>query len=180
MVRIPYRDLLRRYGVPALSKLLGKEAAEALFSGAARWLVFACARAEMPKRQTAQKAFSALLFSIKQNVLGRIDGFAVPSKLVGVSNYQDRLVQLSGQDAATLKLKLSVSSDAAGRERITALYRGHALGHVQEKHVPWLAPLVEAGAGAQVLQITGDGPSKGQYHGCNVAFTGLAEAIRKL
>ena len=179
MVRIPYRDLLRRYGVPALSKLLGKEAAEALFSGAARWLVFACARAEMPKRQIAQKAFSALLFSIKQNVLGKAEGFAVPSKLVGVSNYQDRLIRLR-ESGLSPDLTLSVSSDEAGRERITALYRGQALGHVQEKHAGWLAPLARAGAGAQVLQITGDGPEAGQYHGCNVAFTGLAEAIRKL
>lgn len=179
MLRIPYKQLLRRYGVPTLSKFLGKETAEALFADAARWLVFACARALISKERLAQKAFSALVFSIKNQALGKSQGFQVPSKLAGVSNFQDRLIQLR-ESGETPQLTLSVSKDQSGKKRIVCLHRGKTLGLVQEKHVPWLAPLVKAGAGARVLQVTGDGPDAGRYHGLNVAFTDLADAIRKL
>jgi len=107
-----------------------------------------------------------------------MSGFAVPSKLSGVSNHQDRLIQLH-ESGETPQLTLSVSTGRAGKERIVALHKGRTLGLVQSKHVPWLAPLVKAGAGARVLQITGD-PSKGHYHGCNIVFTGLGKAIRRL
>jgi len=62
MLRIPYKQLLRRYGVPKLATLLGKETTEALLADAARWLVFACARALVSKKRLARKAFKALSF----------------------------------------------------------------------------------------------------------------------
>jgi hypothetical protein len=79
MIRVPYKQLLRRYGLPSLSKLLGSKAAKRLFSEAATWLIFALAHASMSRRQTATKCFRSLAFSIRQNCLGKQTGFAVPS-----------------------------------------------------------------------------------------------------
>lgn len=178
MLNIPYQRLLRRYGAACLSNVFQTEAIDRVLAEAACWLVYALRYSRRPQKATAAKAFRALVFSIKESACGHQRGFAVPSKLVGVSNFQDRLIKLkeSGQKP---ELRLTISKDQSSRSCIVAMHNGKCLGFVSDKH-DWLVPLVEQGARARVLQVTGDGPEEGQYHGLNVAFTGLADAIRKL
>jgi hypothetical protein len=144
---------------------------------AERWLAFAASRTRMRTRTLTRKALSACAFSVHH----RTRSLAVPSKLVGTSRHQGLLrglADLQGGSAPWDVLDLDVQDD-----RVGVLRGGRPLGEVQTKHLPWVRPLVPFGLGLRLVRVTGTDRARGDHYGralklgCNVAITGVGEAL---
>jgi hypothetical protein len=118
-----------------------------------------------------KKAAAALTFSTASN-RGR---FAVPSKLVGTSRFQENIAYvLPRLDLASRNLRAHVTPDG----RVAVGFGIYTLGFVQKKHECWVRPLVEAGPCLfDLLQVTGGTKEKPTY-GVNICIHNLAEAIQ--
>ena len=157
---------------PAGTRIPGAEVrARRIAREAERWLEFALGLTRMRPRALTSKSLSACAFSVHHGTRS----LAVPSKLVGTSKHQSALREIAREAASPWKdLVLDVEDDT-----ITALHRGQPLGEVQSRHVPWVLPLVPYGLGLRLTRVTGTGRhARGPYRlGCNVAFTGVGEAL---
>ena len=121
-----------------------------------------------------QKALDAAVFT--QAAGGQT--FAIPSKLEGVSRRQATLAAIRRAQAREPWQALTLTHVRdRGFDEILAIWRGRLVGTVRAKHVPWLRPLLDTGLiGCYVLQITGGVPGRDTM-GCNVAFTGIGQAL---
>ena len=147
---------------------------------AERWLAFAASRTRMRTRTLTRKALSACAFSVHHGTRS----LAVPSKLVGTSRHQGLLrglADLQGGSAPWDVLDLDVQDD-----RVGVLHGGRPLGEVQAKHLPWVRPLVPFGLGLRLVRVTGTDRARGDHYrralklGCNVAITGVGEALARM
>lgn len=106
-------------------------------------------------------------------------GFALPSKLIGVSETQHLVQELVGKGRARLRWGRTHEG------RIVATWRSLRLGFIQRKHTCWLAPLLDQSFALaprmHVLAVTGGTKSK-PTRGVNIVISRLFEAIayRKL
>ena len=139
---------------------------------AERWLALATERTRMRPDTLTAKAFGACAFSVQR----RASSLAVPSKLVGTSQHQPRLRALADDSTAQWAV---LDLDAAG-DSLVASRDGAPLGLVQSKHLGWVRPLLPFGLTVHLSRVTGD-PNNRRYRlGCNVAFGGVGEALRRL
>ena len=121
-----------------------------------------------------QKALDAVVFT--QAAGGQT--LAIPSKLGGVSRRQPTLAAIRRAQARELwqSLTLTLVRDR-GFDEVLAIWWGRLVGTVRAKHVAWLTPLLGTRlVGCYVLQITGGTPGRDTM-GCNVAFTGIGQAL---
>ena len=119
-----------------------------------------------------QKVLDAIAFT--QATGGRT--LAIPSKLDGVARQQPALVSIRRAQLQERWQPLTLDRDQ-GFNEILAIWRGCLIGTVRAKHVPWLGPLLDTGlVGCYVLQVTGGVPGR-HTMGCNVAFTGVGQAL---
>lgn len=138
---------------------------------AERWRAFAAERTRMRPGTLTGKALSACAFSVHHGT----ESLAVPSKLVGTSRHQAVLREIArAADAPWEPLDLGVTPDGA-----CVFYRGALVGEVQPKHAGWVRPLLPFGLVVRLTRVTGTG-GDGYRLGCNVAFTGVGEALRRL
>ena len=131
------------------------------------WATFVKAHAENKRLAICSKACESLLFSITHHA----KSFAVPSKLVGVSDYQEALYSLHRQEASFgLHLDLEMQGG-----RLAAFHEGAMLGYVQDKH-DWLKLLLPYGVRLYLIRVTG---TQDEQHtlGINVAFGAVVGAI---
>jgi len=145
--------------------------AQALYAQATAWTSFWLSHSAQPPGDLYTKAFDALAFCF----LKKPAGFAVPSKLAGVSRTQKALQTLA-QAGPSMGLPLEVR--IAGNGRLKVFYDDQYLGYIHDKH-DWLRPLLPHGASVYLLQVTGlDAPDK--TLGLNVAIGFVAQAIMRL
>ncbi len=144
----------------------GRIAAEA-----ERWLNFAGARSRMRPETILAKAFQAACFSVQTGA----SSFAVPSKLVGVRDFQRTLWALVRNGYEPYE-RLEVDTTADGVQ----VWRGdEMLGSVQAKHVPWVRPLIAFGCTVHLGRITGH-ETEGHTLGVNIVFGGVGRALAAL
>ena len=145
--------------------------AERLARQAQQWAKHALGASRMHAGTVYDKALSSLLFCLDE----RARDFAVPTKLSGTSKHQlalRRLVQTNPHAGHPL-----TTCEEDGE--VTARFEGHLLGSVQSKHLPWLRPLLSAGARVRFLAVSGTTRDEG-YLGCNVALSGIGAALPRL
>ncbi len=87
---------------------------------------------------------------------------SIPTKLVGVAAVQPHVRTL--RDRATTGTRFTVRLTPTG---IVVYWQGLAIGRIQEKHAPWLAPLLPERASVHLIAVTGD-EARGQTLGVNV------------
>ena len=115
---------------------------------------------------------------------------AIPSKLYGTSHVQNALRDLAAARIASGKrwtrtvLSVVPAPENEEGEGVVVLDADSrlALGLIQKKHLAWLLPLIPYGVEVYVSDVTG-GPAGGEgfkFYGCNVAFVGVADAIRAM
>ena len=122
------------------------------------------------------KALDALTFTRQAG--GRT--LAIPSKLDGTSKHQATLGALRDVQANTRWQELALIYAPEPADEILAVWQGRLTGRVRSKHVSWLAPLLDTGfVRCFVLQVTGGTPGR-EILGCNVAFSGLGQALTAL
>ncbi|MEM0963804.1 MAG: DUF6166 domain-containing protein, partial [Bacteroidota bacterium] len=139
---------------------------------AERWLELATERTRMRPDTLTAKALKACAFSVQR----RASSLAVPSKLVGTSRHQPRLRALADDSTA----QWAVLDLDAVDDGLLASRDGVPLGLVQSKHLGWVRPLLPFGLTVHLSRVTGD-PNNRRYRlGCNVAFGGVGEALRRL
>ena len=139
---------------------------------AERWLALATERTRMRPDTLTAKAFGACAFSVQR----RASSLAVPSKLVGTSRHQPRLRALADDSTS----QWAVLDLDAVDDGLLASRDGAPLGLVQAKHLGWVRPLLPFGLTVHLSRVTGD-PNNRRYRlGCNVAFGGVGEALRRL
>lgn len=144
---------------------------------AERWLAFAAGLTRMRPRTLTQKALSACAFSVHHGT----PSLAVPSKLVGTSRHQGRLREIARVAAARATDASWDPLDLDARDgRVAVSHDGRPLGEVQSKHLPWVLPLVPFGLGLRLTRVTGLGAGRRYRLGCNVAFTGVGEALSRM
>jgi hypothetical protein len=132
------------------------------------WRAFAAERTRMRSGTLTGKALGACAFSVHHGT----QSLAVPSKLVGTSRHQAVLREVARDVGAPWEpLALDVT---AGEIRV--FYRGELVGEVQPKHAGWVRPLLPFGLVVRLTRVTG---TSGDVYrlGCNVAFTGVGEAL---
>ncbi len=139
---------------------------------AERWLAFAGERSRMRPETLLAKTLQSACFSVEAGATG----FAVPSKLVGVRDYQRRLWTLvrDGYDRYE-RLEL----DTATTEGIRVTRGDEILGLVQPKHIPWVRPLIPFGLTIHLGRVTGH-ETEGHTLGVNVVFGGVGRALAAL
>ena len=136
---------------------------------AERWRAYAAERTRMRPNTLIDKALGACAFSVHHGT----QSLAVPSKLVGTSRHQTALREIARDTGAPWEpLDLDVTPD-----EILVFYRGELVGEVQPKHAGWVRPLLPFGLVVRLTRVTG---GDGYRLGCNVAFTGVGEALRRL
>ena len=139
------------------------------------WRNFAVDRTRMLPPTLDAKALGSCAFS----VLHRASSLAIPSKLVGTSRHQPALRALLGEAWTPLDL------DARG-EHLVVSHQGRVLGRVQDKHLPWIRPLVPFGLTVTLSRVTGGAPDdramRGTRYrlGCNVVFGHVGDALARL
>jgi hypothetical protein len=92
---------------------------------------------------------------------------SIPTKLVGVAAVQPNVRAL--RSAATAHnaqadLRLDLHPMPNG---ITVRWQGKPIGRIQDKHAPWVLPLLPARASVHLIAVTGD-ETKGHTLGVNV------------
>lgn len=137
---------------------------------AERWANFALARSAMSLERIRRKASESFAFALEHNT----QAFAVPTKLCGTRDLQEALRVLHNlRPLRGHRLDVSACGD-----RLAVSFADMLVGFVQDKHAPWLRPLLEHGAAVYLLGVTGhDAPHK--YLGLNVAIGFVAQAIEK-
>ena len=139
---------------------------------AARWLAFAGERTRMRPETLLAKALQSTCFSVETGA----SGFAVPSKLVRVSENQRRLWALV-RDGYDRYGRLEV--DTSTVEGVRVCVGDEVLGEVQSKHVPWVRPLLAFGLTVHLSRVTGH-ETDGHTLGANVVFGGVGRALAAL
>ena len=141
------------------------------YVAALRWAKHA--RESGARFDVEKKAATSLTFSLS---LGA-HSFAVPSKLVGTKEHGPRLAALDQllRSRPFLPLQLLPNNSGGLDVRCSAIRHGEGsgctLGHVQNKHLSWLAPLVHRRAvRCFALDVTG-GTAERPTRGLNVAFS---------
>ena len=139
---------LRLFGAPALPT------PPPLTDQAARWADHVLATESLPPAYVVRKALDAVAFSLAHG----LRQLSVPSKLVGTSRYPHAVEALTLDDQRPVEAlpRLTVSHTLA----VYAVRSDRSLqpvGRVQPKHAAWLAPLLRAGAGVRLHQVTGLG-----------------------
>ena len=151
-----------------------------IYTAALRWARFA--RQQGARFDVEKKAADALAFSV--DVSAR--RFAIPSKLIGTKQHAPRLVALAHliRDDGPQLLQLVPSAPTSGEPQILARClalrcgegAGCTVGRIQQKHAPWLLPLVERRAvRCFALDVTGGTPER-PTRGLNIAFSFAAPA----
>ena len=139
------------------------------------WRDFAAGRTRMLPPTLDAKALGSCAFS----VLHRASSLAVPSKLVGTSRHQPALRALLGAGWTPLDL------DARG-DHLVVSHQGRVLGRVQDKHLPWIRPLVSFGLTVTLSRVTGgasgDRAMRGTHYrlGGNVVIGHVGDALARL
>jgi hypothetical protein len=139
---------------------------------AERWLALATERTRMRPDTLTAKALKACAFSVQR----RAASLAVPSKLVGTSRHQPRLRALADDSTA----QWAVLDLDAVDDGLLASRDGAPLGLVQSKHLGWVRPLLPFGLTVHLSRVTGAPDNRRYRLGCNVAFGGVGEALRRL
>ena len=87
----------------------------------------------------------------------------------------------SGGSGAWSSERISVGPGGvqADGDRVTVAFSDMTLGRIQDKHVPWLRPLLAHGAAVYFLTVTGTDRAEGSF-GCNVVIAHAAAAIERL
>lgn len=142
-----------------------------LFTDAGLWLAHALRTARMRPDTVRQKALDALAFSFEF----RARSVAIPTKLAGTSRHQDALVQVN-EIRPLVGHRLTAEDDG---DALVVRFEDLTLGHVQDKHVPWLRPLLPYGATIHYLCVSGTNRTEG-FYGLNVAIANVAVALRRL
>ena len=151
-----------------------------LYTAALRWARFA--RQHGARFDVEKKAAQSLAFSIDVHARR----FAIPSKLIGTKQHAPRLVALASlmRDDGPQLLQLVPSAPTSGEPQILARClalrcgegAGCTVGRVQQKHAPWLLPLVERRAvRCFAVEVTGGTPDR-PTRGLNVVFSFSAAA----
>jgi hypothetical protein len=146
--------------------------AQRVAAEATRWLAFAGERTRMRPETLLAKTLQSACFSVETGA----SGFAVPSKLVRVSENQRRLWALV-RDGYDRYERLDV--DTSTVEGVRVCVGDEVLGEVQSKHVPWVRPLVAFGLTVHLSRVTGH-ETEGHTLGLNVVFGGVGRALAAL
>jgi hypothetical protein len=128
------------------------------------------------------KARQAYEFSLRIGA----HGFAIPTKLSGVTRFQEALRSLQAIPHTHKRLIARLRPDTrrgrAGQQRVMFYFGGEPLGYLQDKHLPWFAELFSEegmhGLSFFVTEVTGgtwDKPTRG----CNIVIAGAGEAAVK-
>ena len=125
-----------------------------------------------------KKAAKALQFSVKKDA----DSLAIPSKVRGVSQYQDAVNRIVKQREAGRLRTVSmgqlekVSAKRFAVKARTASGTFHYVGYVHTKHTGWIAKLAQHGPiDCYILQA--NGKDRKGYTGLSIAFTHVGEAL---
>lgn len=161
------------HGVSTPTTLNRDAAAHALhlLSQARLWLGHATTQSRMRADTLHRKAFDSLTFSLEAGARA----FTIPSKLGGTSKHQDAIRRL--YDLSPLSgHRLDVQENG---EELVVSFHDLTLGIVQDKHVPWLRPLLPYGVPLHFLTVTGADREEGGYLGVNVAIARTGAAIER-
>ena len=167
---------MRRTGAPRESGAGSRRSEDEVRAGriaaeAERWLGYAAERSRMRPETLLAKAFQSACFSVQTGA----SGLAVPSKLVGVRDYQRTLWALVRNGYEPYE-RLAVDTTAEGVQ----VWRGDEIvGEVQTKHVPWVRPLVAFGLSVHLGRVTGH-ETEGHTLGVNIVFGGVGRALGAL
>lgn len=133
------------------------------------WSSFARKHSALTERRVQNMALDAVAFTLRH----RAHHFAMPTKLVGTREHQNALQGLD-QSSPEPWLQLSL---VASEGRVEAHAGAFRLGWIWSGH-SWLWPLLTVGVEARLIAVTGT-DQDWKWLGCNVVFTGLADAIQK-
>lgn len=153
---------------------------EALVRLASRWARFAAERVRPGSLDPFEKALGALAFALAS----RSRSLAIPTKLIGVRACQTAIRALAASGAPfgfRLEMRAAPGEDGEPHIEVSVGLPGQpvrVLGHVQQKHLPWMNPLLPLGLECRLIRVTGDA-ARGHTHGVNVAVTGIDEALRR-
>lgn len=135
------------------------------------WTDFVLDHARMKAGTVYKKALDSINFSLEVNARA----FAVPSKLSGTSRFQEALRMLHDLNPIRgHRLQVSVDGD-----RVEIAFSDVVIGQVQDKHAPWLRPLLPFGATVHFLTVTGTDRTEG-FYGSNIAIANVAAAMDRL
>lgn len=169
-----------------------------LIRQAHRWAQHAIARSQLDPAYVVEKALAAIAFtlaflarhrsqerfsqspdahSVGNSTIAAPDGavvLALPTKLAGVCAVQPNVRILRdalrrGAVSSGLQLDLSVTPTG-----LIASWEGRALGRIQDKHAPWLLPLLPVHVSVHLIGVTGD-EARGHTLGINVYIRLSAE-----
>ena len=125
-----------------------------------------------------KKAAKALQFSVKKDA----ESLAIPSKVRGVSQYQDAVHRIVKQREAGRLRTVSmgrleqVSEKRFAVQARTASGTFHYVGYIHTKHTGWIAELAQHGPiDCYILQA--NGKDRKGYTGLSIAFTHVGEAL---
>ena len=145
---------------------------QSLTDQAARWADHVLEHgSRLSPSYVTRKALDAVAFSLRHG----LRDLAVPTKLVGVKAHQHAVEALSLYDQLPIRSRprLAVTVGSGGSLTVSAVRSDGSLqrvGRIQPKHVPWLAPLLDA-------------PLSGVWESATVhlqAVTGLDRRARRL
>lgn len=98
----------------------------------------------------------------------------VPSKVRGISNFQDEACNVSEDDSLRI-----VPTEISGTDRLAIFHGENVLGWVDPKHEKWIAPLLkrEGFHLAEAINVTGG--EDGKFIGVNFALCPI-EVLQRL